>query len=121
VKDGKTGVVTGMDRTHDPAQGIDSEALAAALLASRDSRIKYVISNKKVASGWAGPSPWKWRLHTGKNPHNHRVCLSVKADKALYESTKPWAIDLKVRRQRRKSRPRSPGIRFWWRAAGALK
>ncbi|MEI5680510.1 MULTISPECIES: peptidoglycan-binding domain-containing protein [unclassified Mesorhizobium] len=96
VKDGKTGIVTGMDLTHDPAHGIDSEALADALLASRDSRIKYVISNKKIASGSDGPSPWKWRLYTGKNPHNHHVHLSVKPDKASYDSTKPWAIDLKV-------------------------
>jgi len=51
VKDGKTVIVTGLDLTHYPAHCIDSEKLAEALLASRDTRIKYVISNGKVASG----------------------------------------------------------------------
>jgi hypothetical protein len=111
VMDGKTGIVTGMDLTHDPAHGIDSERLAEALLASRDSRIKYVISNKKIASGSAGPKPWEWRVYTGKNAHNHHVHLSVKADKASYDSTTPWAIDLTVARSKAEkpvSKPKNP-------------
>ena len=57
----KAGVVQGMDLTHDPAGGLDSYWLAEQLLLSRDPRIKYVISNGKIASGSGGKSPWKWR------------------------------------------------------------
>lgn len=88
-----TGIVTGMDITHDPAHGLDSQALADALIASRDARIKYIISNKKIASGTGQNKPvWKWRPYTGKNPHNHHVHISVKPGKSFYDSTATWAL-----------------------------
>lgn len=94
VKDGKTGVVTAIDFTHDPEQGIDSEKLAETLRASRDSRIKYIISNRKIANSGAtgGAAAWAWRTYTGSNPHNKHMHLSVKSDKASYDSTKPWNL-----------------------------
>jgi len=91
VTQGGIGVVTAIDITHDPANGLDSEALAEALRASRDPRIKYIISNKKICSSLE--SPWKWRPYTGKNPHNHHVHVSVKADRALYDDASPWGLD----------------------------
>lgn len=84
------GVGTARDFTHDPAHGIDSEKLAEALLATRDPRIKYVISNNKIASGSAGPSPWQWRKYTGSNPHNKHVHISVLANKA--DEDKQWDL-----------------------------
>lgn len=93
VTDGTTGIVTGMDITHDPKSGCDSYALAEQLLKAKDPRIKYVISNKKIASGNAGPSPWKWRPYSGANPHNHHVHISVKPEKAQYDSVKDWSLD----------------------------
>lgn len=89
------GVVRAMDITHDPAHGIDSEKLANAVLASRDQRVKYVISNRKIASGAAGPQPWKWRPYKGSNPHNKHVHVSVVAG-AKGDDGSAWAIDLKV-------------------------
>jgi hypothetical protein len=86
-------VVSAIDITHDPAKGPDSEHLAETLLKSRDPRIKYIISNRKIASGSAGPSPWKWRAYTGSNPHNHHVHISVKSDAIHFDSTKPWSLD----------------------------
>jgi hypothetical protein len=50
VTDGAMGVVTARDFTNDPAHGMSSEELAEALRAAKDERIKYVISNKKIAS-----------------------------------------------------------------------
>lgn len=91
VKDGKTGVVTGMDITNDPSGGPVSNDIAEALRASRDPRIKYIISNARICSGDAGPSPWVWRKYSGSNAHRHHVHLSVKAEKAFYDSTKTWA------------------------------
>ena len=90
VKDGAMGVVTAMDITHDPANGPDSEQLAETLRQSQDPRIKYIISNRKIASSEI--SPWQWRPYNGKNPHNHHVHISVKSDKSLYDATQSWAI-----------------------------
>lgn len=87
------GRVCGMDITNDPAHGVDSEKLANALLASRDPRIKYVISNRKIAAGDGGPQPWTWRPYGGKNAHNHHVHISV--TQAGADDKSPWAFDLK--------------------------
>ena len=85
------GCVRARDITHDPASGCDSYALAEALLASRDRRISYVISNGKIASGNAGPSPWKWRKYTGPNKHDHHCHISV--TKVGKNDTTAWNLD----------------------------
>lgn len=92
VKDGNTGIVTAIDITHDPKNGCDSYVLAQTLLDSRDSRIKYIISNGRIASGILGPQPWKWRKYTGKNPHNHHVHISIRQEKSYYDDTADWRI-----------------------------
>lgn len=94
VMDGKTGVVTARDFTHDPRSGCDSYMLAQALIDSRDPRIKFVISNRRIASGAGGPSPWKWRKYTGANPHDHHCHVSVREEKKFYDDTTVWDIDL---------------------------
>lgn len=91
VKDGKMGVVTAMDITNDPKSGCDAGAIAEALKQSRDKRIKYIISNRRICAGVDGPSPWTWRKYTGSNPHDHHFHLSVRSDKALYDSTDKWS------------------------------
>lgn len=96
VKDGKTGVVTGMDITNDPNNGMASNDLAEALLASKDPRIKYIISNARIGSGDAGPSPWVWRKYSGANAHRHHVHISVKPEKSFYDSVKAWAFEPKA-------------------------
>lgn len=93
VKDGKMGVVTARDFTHDPRHGCDSYVLAQALLDSRDPRIKYVISNRRIAAGSRGPSPWRWRPYSGKNPHDHHCHVSVVDDKSLYDDEADWNLD----------------------------
>jgi hypothetical protein len=97
VKDGSAGVVTALDITHDPQGGCDSYALAESMLKSRDRRIKYIISNRRIAAGTDGPQPWAWRPYNGTNPHNHHVHISVKADRAYYDDTTPWAFDVASR------------------------
>ena len=88
------GIVHAIDITHDPAHGIDSEKLAQALLASQDKRLKYVISNRKIASGADGPEPWMWRPYTGANPHNHHCHVSV--TDAGADNSSPWRLELDV-------------------------
>jgi murein L,D-transpeptidase YcbB/YkuD len=86
------GVVKAIDITHDPMHGPDSEMLAQSLLDSRDPRIKYVISNRKIGAGAAGPEPWLWRPYSGKNPHNHHVHISVRKDAVYFDDKTPWDL-----------------------------
>src|SRR5690349_9195436 len=83
------GVVRARDFTHDPAHGFDAHAMADRIVASRDPRIKYVISRGRIAS--ATVSPWVWRKYTGDNPHNHHAHVSVVADSRA-DNTNPWRI-----------------------------
>jgi hypothetical protein len=92
VRDGSTGVVTALDITHDPRSGCDAGVLAEVLVASRDPRIKYVIWNKRIISGDAGPSAWTWRRYSGRNPHNLHVHISAKGTKSKYDDVSDWAL-----------------------------
>jgi hypothetical protein len=94
IVDGAHGVVTAFDVTHDPANGCDAAALAEALVASRDPRIKYIIWNRRICASYpvGGAAAWTWRPYTGRNPHSHHVHLSVKAEKPLYDSTAAWRV-----------------------------
>jgi hypothetical protein len=99
VKDGGMGVVTALDITHDPAHGCDCNKITAALIASRDPRIKYLIWNRRIWRSYkhhAGhPPPWTPEAYTGSNPHDHHSHLSVQPTKALYDSRKEWRIRAK--------------------------
>lgn len=98
VKDGATGIVTALDITHDPAHGVDAGALAERLRLSRDRRIKYIISNKRIANYQAvnGEAAWTWRPYHGANDHTHHFHVSVRPEKSLYDDTSPWVIGGKV-------------------------
>lgn len=84
------GVVRARDFTHDPVHGIDSRKIAEALVASRDPRILYVISNGQINS--SVKVPWAWRPYTGTNAHTKHVHISVVEDPRLYDDTRPWAL-----------------------------
>lgn len=94
VADGRKGVVTAMDITHDPASGCDANMIAEAIRAARDPRVKYLIWNRRIANSAPkdGLAAWTWRKYTGKNPHDHHVHISVKPEKASYDSKSPWVI-----------------------------
>ncbi|MDQ6788651.1 MAG: hypothetical protein M3033_17750 [Acidobacteriota bacterium] len=94
IIDGANGVVSAMDITNDPASGCSAETLAEAIRAARDGRIKYIIWNRRIcnSSSIGGSAGWVWRAYTGTNGHTHHIHISVKSDKADYDSTAPWAI-----------------------------
>lgn len=92
IKDGHDWVVSALDITNDPAHGLVSNDFAEMLIANRDPRIKYVISNRRIASGKGGPQPWVWRKYTGPNPHDHHYHISVLSDKGLYDDAREWDI-----------------------------
>lgn len=94
----KSYIVTGMDITHDPADGLDSYRLAEALRLDRPARVKYIISNGKIAN--AKPvtkkgkkyAAWDWSPYTGKNSHSHHVHISVQPVKVLYDDLAAWDL-----------------------------
>lgn len=89
------GVVTALDVDRDIAPGVTSRLLAESLVASRDPRIKYIISNAQIISGSdIGHTPWVWRPYSGPNAHKEHMHLSVEPTKCLYDNTGPWRIDL---------------------------
>lgn len=92
VQLGGVGIVSARDFTHDPANGLDCEALYQALVKSRDKRIKYVIWNRTITSGAAGPSPWVRRPYDGINAHTKHLHLSVVSTAALFDNAAPWNL-----------------------------
>lgn len=72
-----SGIVHAIDITHDPKGGFDSYAFADLLLKKQDKRLRYVISNRRIGSGPAGPSPSVWRPYSGTNPHDHHCHIST--------------------------------------------
>lgn len=83
--------VTARDFTNDPAGGLPGQWLADALVAGRDSRIKYLIWNHRICAGNGGPQPWVWRPYSGANAHEHHVHVSVVATSAC-EDRRTWNI-----------------------------
>jgi hypothetical protein len=81
------GIVTARDFTHDQARGVDIQQLADQVLDSRDSRVKYVIANRRIAT----PGTWQWAPYNGENPHDRHFHLSVVAD-ARCDGTDPWNL-----------------------------
>src|SRR6266508_1112076 len=86
------GVVRALDITNDPAHGVDSQALAEQLRQSKDPRILYLISNRRIASSEV--DAWTWRHYGGQNPHDHHMHISVVEDPARYDATNPWPVHL---------------------------
>ncbi len=84
------GVVTALDITHDPGHGLEARKLAEMLVASKDRRIKYIISNAQIISSQV--SPWQWRPYSGSNAHRHHVHISVAGDPALFDDPQPWQL-----------------------------
>lgn len=87
------GVVRAFDITHDPAHGCDGNKLAAQLVTSRDSRILYLIWNRRICRSYPKPGipAWSWAAYSGPDPHTNHVHLSVVPD-ARANSTTWWRL-----------------------------
>lgn len=90
VIDGSQGVVTARDITHDPRNGCDAQAIADAIVASKDKRVKYIIWNRKICS--SSVRPWKWRRYGGTNPHTKHIHISVLPQKSKYDDESDWNL-----------------------------
>lgn len=78
------GVVTAMDITHDPANGLDAGQLAEKLI--KDPRAWYVIWNRRI---WEAG---KWTNYSGSNPHTKHVHISTKQDANNYDNSSNWQL-----------------------------
>jgi hypothetical protein len=98
VLDGKIGVVTAFDITHDPKGGCGGETIAEGLVKPKDKRIKYIIWNRQIINSEAvgSSAPWTWREYRGISPHTEHVHLSVLPVIALYDSGEIWQLGLKA-------------------------
>jgi hypothetical protein len=88
-------VVCARDFTHDPEHGFDAHAFAEWLrkrvLAGRERRLRYCISNGRIFSGVGqGHQIGDWRPYTGSNRHEKHVHVSVRHPHALYDDVTPW-------------------------------
>lgn len=97
------GVVCALDITHDPKNGVDAGALAEKLRASGDPRIKYIISNHRIAN-----SGQPWRRYTGSNGHTMHCHISVSGSARLYDDDSDWPLSGYVTRPVPAAEPVTP-------------
>jgi murein L,D-transpeptidase YcbB/YkuD len=88
------GVVTAIDVDRDFNDGHDGRQLVAALVASQDPRIKYIIFERQISQTG---NVNKWFPYSGKNAHNHHVHISVSANAKLYDDATPWRLNFKAK------------------------
>lgn len=88
------GVVTAIDVDRDFNDGNDGRQLVAALVASQDPRIKYIIFERQISQTG---NVNKWFPYSGKNAHNHHVHISVAANAKLYDDPTPWRLNFKAK------------------------
>lgn len=94
----RNGVVRALDITHDPAHGVHARQIADALVASRDPRILYIISNSQIVRSYprSGSKPWSWSPYFGANPHTKHFHISVSEDRLLYDKIALWSLPKSV-------------------------
>lgn len=83
------GWVHAIDLTDDPKGGFDAHAHARRVVARKDRRIKYVISNRRIYGpgsrfGWAGGP------YSGANPHTAHAHFSVLPTSVGRFDVSPW-------------------------------
>jgi hypothetical protein len=87
------GIVCARDFTEWVTNGVEmNDVLAEFLRKSRDSRIKYVISDGKMFSSYpirGYYNAWMWRPYNGVNKHTKHVHVSVHGN---YDDRRPWGF-----------------------------
>lgn len=84
-------IVTALDITHDPDNGVDIDRLTDELAASRDDRIKYLIANRLILDTRPEFHPWQWVPYQGPNPHTRHMHISVVSSSAS-DDPRPWDL-----------------------------
>lgn len=83
---------TAFDLTDDKANGCDADEFAEQLRDRRDSRIKYVICNRRMFSSYGSSrfAAWEWRQYTGSNPHESHTHVSILPTRQAMFDTSSW-------------------------------
>lgn len=74
------------DITHDPAHGVDCNAIAEAV--KTDPRVTYVIWSARIYKARTG----KWETYHGPNAHKHHCHVSIKPESRSDLSPWPWSL-----------------------------
>ncbi len=89
IRDGDYGIVTAIDLTHEPINGIPCGRLLALLLHHQDLRIKYIIFSKFI---YSRSSNFVAVPYHGLNAHQHHLHISVRAEKGFYDDDSLWEL-----------------------------
>lgn len=82
------GIVHALDLTNSPGKGYDAHSHADRIRQSRDVRVKYIISNRRITSAKYG---WQWSRYGGSNPHSGHVHYSIHANPHA-DNSKDWKL-----------------------------
>lgn len=99
------GAVRAFDVTHNPEQGLDCKTLLKTLLAEKDSRLWYIIFERKIYNRKDNFTP---RPYSGANAHAHHLHISVSDDPALYDDGRDWNLGELTTGKRAESAESSP-------------
>jgi hypothetical protein len=86
------GYVHALDLTHAPASGFDAHARARMVIARRDPRIKFVISDRMIAASYSTSSrrAWVWGPYSGSNPHSLHAHFEINETPTARNDTSSW-------------------------------
>lgn len=86
--------VDAIDVPHKPSAGADMHVLTEALRLSRDSRIKFVIFNRRIFSSYdhAEGDPFTWRPYRESDPHTGHAHIE-RTDQRRTD-LRPWSIGI---------------------------
>lgn len=85
---GDVAIVLAGDYPHAPHLGLNIHAICEQLRVSQDSRIQYIISNRRIT----GPNyGWQWAYYTGTDPHDTHAHVSL-ARRGAADNQHPFRI-----------------------------
>ena len=89
---GAAGYNHAVDLTHDSASGCDCRKIAEEMRLAKDSRIKYVIYNRRIFASYSRTyrKPWEWGPYSGSNPHTRHMHVSILDTRAACLDTSAW-------------------------------
>lgn len=85
---GARDLVHALDLTYD-REHFDVHAYLERLRVGQDRRVKYLISNRRIA-GASTKGGWRWQIYTGANPHEAHGHISIWSTVAAETDTRPW-------------------------------
>lgn len=94
-----------VDISHDPVHGVNTYRIADYMIAHPDKRLRYIISNKRIAGNadfvsanphYHCPGPWQWGVYDGASDHTEHMHFSLEHAPALRDSVAKWDIGPKL-------------------------